>query len=110
MVVLMLLFGRRSGVEAIELERSEFLLLLLSAVIGIALGHVLYYMSIARLGVAVSTGVLQLFPFMVAVASLFLFGEVLTTAQWIAGSMAVAGAILMLSVQGRVSRMRGQAL
>ena len=110
MVVLMLLFGRRSGVEAIELERSEFLLLLLSAVIGIALGHVLYYMSIARLGVAVSTGVLQLFPFMVAVASLFLFGEVLTTAQWISGSVAVAGAILMLSVQGRVSRMRGQAL
>ncbi len=106
MVVLMLLFGRRSGVEAIELERSEFLLLLLSAVIGIALGHVLYYMSIARLGVAISTGVLQLFPFMVAVASLFLFGEVLTTAQWISGSVAVAGAILMLSVQGRVSRMR----
>ncbi len=109
MVVLMLLFGRRSGVEAIELERSEFLLLLLSAVIGIALGHVLYYMSIARLGVAVSTGVLQLFPFVVAIASLFLFGEVLTTAQWISGSGAIAGAILMLSVQGRVGRLRGHA-
>ena len=109
MVVLMLLFGRRYGVEAIELERSEFLLLLLSAVIGIALGHVLYYMSIARLGVAVSTGFFQLFPFLVAVASLFLFAEVLTTAQWISGSVAVAGAILMLGVQGRVSRMKGQA-
>ena len=109
MVVLMLLFGRRYGVEAIELERSEFLLLLLSAVIGIALGHVLYYMSIARLGVAVSTGVLQLFPFLVAVASLFLFGEVLTMAQWISGGVAILGAMMMLSVQGRVSRMRGRA-
>ncbi len=109
MVVLMLLFGRRSGVEAIELERSEFLLLLLSAIIGIALGHVLYYMSIARLGVAVSAGVLQLHPFVVAVASLFLFGEVLTAAQWISGSVAIGGAVLMLSVQGRVSRMKWQA-
>ena len=109
MVVLMLLFGRRSGVEAIELERSEFLLLLLSAVIGIALGHVLYYMSIARLGVAISAGVLQLHPFVVAVASLFLFAEVLTTAQWISGGVAVAGAILMLSVQGRVGRINRQA-
>ena len=109
MVVLMLLFGRRSGVEAIELERSEFLLLLLSAVIGIALGHVLYYMSIARLGVAVSAGVLQLHPFMVGVASLLLFGEVLTMAQWISGGVAILGAMMMLSVQGRVSRMRGRA-
>ena len=61
------------------------------------------------LAIAVATGVLQLFPFVVAVASLFLFGEVLTTAQWISGSVAVAGAVMMLSVQGRVSRMRGQA-
>ncbi len=109
MLVLMLLFGRRSGVEAIELERSEFLLLLLSAVIGIALGHVLYYMSIARLGVAVSAGVLQLHPFMVGVASLLLFGEVLTMAQWISGGVAILGAMMMLSVQGRVRRMRGRA-
>lgn len=104
MVALMLLFGRRSGIEVIELERSEFLLLLLSAVIGIALGHVLYYMSIARLGVAVSAGVLQLHPFMVAVASLFLFGEVLTKAQWISGGVAIGGAMIMLTAQRRRAR------
>lgn len=107
MVVLMLLFGRRFGVEAIDLERSEFLLLMLSAVIGIALGHVLYYMSIARLGVAISAGVLQLHPFVVAVASLFLFAEVLTTAQWISGSVAIGGAMLMLTAQRRRARAKG---
>ena len=106
MVVLMLLFGRRSGVEVIELPRSEFALLLLSAVIGIAFGHVLYYMSIARLGVAVSAGVLQLHPFVVAIASFLLFAEVLTTAQWISGSVAIAGAVLMLSVQRNMARDR----
>jgi drug/metabolite transporter (DMT)-like permease len=67
---------------------------------------VLYYMSIARLGVAVSSGVLQLHPFTVGVASYFLFHEVLTVTQWISGLVAVGGALLMLSVQGRLARRR----
>lgn len=69
MVVLMFLWGERFGADAWELTREQFVWLLLSALIGIALGHVFYYMSIARLGVAVSAGVLQLQPFLVAVAS-----------------------------------------
>ena len=94
---------------SLRLSLPPRLLLLLSAVIGIALGHVLYYMSIARLGVAVSAGVLQLHPFMVGVASLLLFGEVLTMAQWISGGVAILGAMMMLSVQGGVKRVRGRA-
>ena len=69
-----------------------------------ALGHVLYYTSIAQLGVAVSSGVLQLHPFGVAVASFFIFGEILTQAQWIAGSIGLVGAALIVAVQARVSR------
>ncbi len=99
MVALMLVFSGRGGLEALDMSRGDFMLLLLSAVIGIALGHVLYYMSIARLGVAVSSGVLQLHPFTVGVASYFIFREVLTAAQWVSGAVAVAGAILMLNVR-----------
>ncbi len=102
MVGLMLVLGRRAGLEALDLGAGDFVLLLVSAVIGIALGHVLYYSSIARLGVAVSSGVLQLHPFGVAVASYFLFGEVLSAAQWAGGVLALVGAILMLSVRGRL--------
>ncbi len=61
-------------------------------------------MSIRRLGVAVSSGVLQLHPFTTAVASFFIFREVLTAAQWVSGFVAVGGAVLMLGVQGRRSR------
>jgi len=104
MVVLMLLAGEDLGWRAAALPGSQFLLLLLSAVIGIAVGHVLYYTSIARLGVAVSAGVLQLHPFFVAVGSLLLFHERLRPAQWAGGCVAVAGALLMLSVQQRISR------
>ncbi len=104
MVALMFVLGEGGGAGPVGLPRGELVLLLLSAVIGIALGHVLYYMSIGRLGVAISSGVLQLHPFVVAVASLYLFGEVLMPGQWAGGAVALAGAVLMLSVQGRLQR------
>lgn len=59
----------------------------------------LYYASIARLGAEVSSGVLQLHPFLVGVGSLALFGERLTALQWLSGVLAVLGAMLMLSVR-----------
>jgi drug/metabolite transporter (DMT)-like permease len=102
MLVLMLVLGDRAGLTAFDHGLDIFALLLLSGVIGIGIGHVLYYISIARLGVAISAGVLQLHPFTVAIASYFLFGEILTPAQWTGGCIALAGAVAMLSVQGRL--------
>lgn len=99
MVTLMLLFGKSAGLEVTALPRSEIALLLVSAVIGIALGHVFYYISIARLGITATAGVVQLQPFCVAAASYFLFGERLSPAQWASGGVAVAGATAMLWVQ-----------
>jgi drug/metabolite transporter (DMT)-like permease len=104
MVGLMFLLGERFGAAVWELSREQFVWLLLSAFIGIALGHVFYYMSIARLGVAVSAGVLQLQPFLVAVASYLLFGEVLRLGQWLSGGVAVCGALLMLAIQLQLSK------
>jgi drug/metabolite transporter (DMT)-like permease len=104
MVVLMLVIGRRGGLDALDMGGRDFTLLMISAVVGIALGHVLYYMSINRLGVAVSSGVLQLHPFTTGVASVLIFGEELTAAQWVSGCIAVGGALLMLAVQGRLAR------
>jgi drug/metabolite transporter (DMT)-like permease len=100
MVALMFVFGREAGLTVASiLSGADVVLLLLSSVIGIALGHVLFYMSIARLGVAVSSGVLQLHPFVVAVGSLAIFDERLTPAQWAGGAVALVGAALMLRRQ-----------
>ncbi|GIW74101.1 MAG: hypothetical protein KatS3mg103_0623 [Phycisphaerales bacterium] len=114
MIALMLAFGTAGGLTALpegwahdgRLTTMGFGLLLASSVIGIALGHVAYYMSINRLGVAVASGVIQLQPFVVSVASLVLFGERLTTGQWIAGAVAVCGAGAMLWSQHRAARGR----
>lgn len=99
MVVLMLIFGDRFGISASEMPAKQMMWLLISSVIGIGAGHVLYYISIARLGVAVSAGVIQLQPFCVAILSYIWFGDVLKWNQWVAGAMAVAGAVTMLAVQ-----------
>ncbi|MCW5756791.1 MAG: DMT family transporter [Phycisphaeraceae bacterium] len=112
MIALMLPLGVAAGLTALPsdwhgmgaLTLSGFGLLLLSSVIGIALGHVGYYMAIGRLGVAVTSGVIQLQPFVVSIASLLLFKELLTGGQWVAGAVAVCGAGSMLWSQHRAHR------
>lgn len=111
LVIVMLVLAREPlshvpdfGRSALNLSGSQFSLLLLSAIIGIALGHVFYYISIARLGVAVSSGVIQLQPFCVAIGQLVFFNKRLTGGQWVSGGLAVVGAVLLLWMQWRLSR------
>lgn len=104
MIALMCILGDEFGLTALAMPGDQFALLLLSAVIGIALGHVFYYASIAKLGVAVSSGVIQLQPFVVTAFSAWLFDERLTSRQWIGGIVAISGAGLMLGMQHRLSR------
>lgn len=108
MVAMMLVLAPRAGAHLLELAPERIALVALSAIIGIALGHVFYYISIARLGVALSSGIVQLQPLLVAIASTYFFRthfeEHLTESQWLCGIAAVIGACLMLLVQKRVNQ------
>lgn len=95
---------RDLGASALSLPALEMAKLVASAIIGIGIGHTLYYFSISRLGLAVSAGVVQLQPVTVSIASMFLFDERLNAAQWISGLCAIAGAGLILLTQQRTSR------
>ena len=99
----MVLIGDGRGAAPLALDGSQLSILLVSAVIGIALGHVFYYIAIKRLGVTAAAGVLQLQPVCVTIASYFLFGEWLTAAQWTAGALAIGGALLILVFQQRTA-------
>ncbi|MBI1191245.1 MAG: EamA family transporter [Tepidisphaera sp.] len=109
LVLGMLAFGQNAagehnfGAGPLDMSAGQFSLFVLSSVIGIALGHVWYYTAIARLGVAVSSGVVQLQPFVVAVAQMAVFGRALAPAQWAGGGMAITGACLLLWVQWGLS-------
>ncbi|MCB9845325.1 MAG: DMT family transporter [Phycisphaeraceae bacterium] len=105
MVALMLVLGDRAGATAItRLDGANFAMLIASALIGIALGHVFYYLAIQRLGVAVSSGVIQLQPFLVGVGAAILLNEPLLPAQWLGGTCAVLGAAIILYAQARLTR------
>lgn len=103
-VILMLIYGKDAGLSALDLSSGQFSLLLLSSIIGIGLGHTMYFASIARLGLAVSAGVVQLQPITVSIGSYFLFGEILTQGQWAGGIVAIAGAGVMLYTQHQLAR------
>lgn len=103
MIAAMWARGQDHGAAAWALPPGQRALLLLSASIGIALGHVLYYTALARLGVAVSAGVLQLQPFVVAIGSWLLFAQPLSGAQVALGCVAIAGAALLVTTQAQAA-------
>lgn len=92
MVSLMIVLGESSGAVVFRMSGFSWLMLVLSALIGIALGHVFYYSAIARLGVAISAAVVQLAPFICGIASMFIFDELLTMWQWLCGGLMLIGA------------------
>ncbi|MBL9141048.1 MAG: DMT family transporter [Phycisphaerae bacterium] len=104
LVVCMLIWGENHGAAVLHLQSAELWHLGLSAFLGIALGHVLYYTAIDRLGVATTAGVLQLQPFIVSVASVLLFGITLTALQWSGGVVALIGAAFLLLTQRAMER------
>lgn len=101
MISLMIPLADRGGLAVLDLSAFNWLMLVLSALIGIALGHVFYYSAIARLGVAVSAAVVQLAPFICGAASVIIFHEVLTRGQWACGAVMLLGAGVLLRAEGR---------
>lgn len=106
MLGLMFIFAERSGGTALDLSQGQFLLMLLSSLVGIGIGHTLYFYSIARLGLAVSAGVVQLQPITVSIVSYFVFKELLSPWQWASGIVAILGAGIMLWTQHRLASTR----
>lgn len=96
----MFLFGDYQAV--FTLPPNIILLILISSIMGIAIAHVLFYVAMQSIGVAIASTFNLLSAFITAVFSFFLFQEVLNMVQWNAGLLLVLGAILLLWAQERV--------
>jgi len=104
-IALMVALGGDHGWCVVRrLDAPQWLLLIASAFAGIALGHVFYYASIARVGVMVSSCALLLQPFVTAIFSSWIFGEQLTRAQWLSGGLSITGAAVVLMLQDRLRK------
>lgn len=73
-----------------------------SAVLGVALAHVLLYAAIQRIGTAIPQGVSLVTPFVTLVLAALALGETLSPAQIGSGAAMVAGGGLLLLSQQRV--------
>lgn len=74
-----------------------------SSFLGIALGHILMYLAVQRLGAAITSGCQTLMPFITAAVASVTLGEVLTSLQWGGGFIMVVGAATLLSLRHVIS-------
>jgi drug/metabolite transporter (DMT)-like permease len=103
LTLLMLALGDWRAV--FRLGALDALLLVLSAWLAIAWGHVLYYQVIHHLGPIVGEGGLALLPFLTALLAHAILGERLLRGQWIGGILLVASSLCLLLAKARVVRL-----
>lgn len=99
LTVLMLIFGRVSALAEQDLHTLG--LIVLSAAIGISLGHVLMYYVLGHLGAIIESGAEMVTPFLTFSGAALIFGERLSALQWTGGLGVIAGCALMISAHRR---------
>ncbi len=99
--MLLLLFSLGDWRAAAKLNLLQWALLAVSAWLGIAWGHVLYYQAVHELGPVVSEGSLALIPFATALLAHLILGETMVAPQWIGGILLVASTLFLLLTRSR---------
>ena len=94
---LTLLFGKIATPLHVGLHVN--IVLIISAVLCITIAHVLYYIAIREIGVALSQTLQLLCPLGALILSALIFGERLTTAQFYSAGILLLGAFLAMRVK-----------
>lgn len=97
-----LMFGFGHWQVLLHLPPRQWLWLILSALIGLTLGHVFYYRAIRVMGPIASEGCMLLIPFQTAILAHVLMGDRLSGAQWAAGGVLILGCTLLLRARFQV--------
>lgn len=88
---------------------GQWLILLLSGLIAIGLGHSLFYRAVPVLGVAVSSTIGLLMPLIVTLISYLVYGETLTRMQIMGAAALLGGCILIVRTRFGPESSRRQA-
>ena len=102
LIVLMLLFGRWERLG--ELGPGVWGGLVGSGLVGVAMGHVLYYRGIHRLGPVVASGVLLGTPFVTFVGAWLMLGEQMGLVELVGGLSVVGGGALLVLAKTQIER------
>ncbi len=96
-LVAMAPLGQPSAV--LTLPSTAVIILIVSALVGIAMAHGFFYVAVQRLGVAICYLMLMTTPFVSYLGAYLFLGENFTRIQWIGGSVLVLGAALAVRAQ-----------
>ena len=102
LVVSMFSFGQPQ--RALLLPTRMILMVLLSGAVGIAGAHLLFYIALKRIGLAIATSANIVSAVVTALFSRILFGEDLSPTQWFGGVALVGGGILLTLAQSHLKR------
>jgi drug/metabolite transporter (DMT)-like permease len=94
-IFILTMFMGKPG-QCLELSLNGWLAVIVSGITGIALGHVLYYIAIRRLGPTTPSLVQLAQPFIVVVISYFVFSEKFSMPQMVFGLVLIAGSALAI--------------
>jgi len=94
---LMWIFGEPH--RFLEMQPHRMGIVVFSSLVGIAVAHVAFYYSLEHLGVSISSSSGLIMPFLTAIGSFFIFGEIFSTGQLTSGVMLLVGAGLLLWAQ-----------
>ncbi len=100
--VLAALFGDVSSIATIKWQ--PWLYIIISAVVGIALCNVLYYVAIKRIGATIPSMTVLAAPFIIIIFSKPIFHEKLNIFQWLCGLILLAGCALAIWSQEHLNR------
>jgi drug/metabolite transporter (DMT)-like permease len=100
LLVLAFVFGKPG--QCLEMGFKSWSWVVISGIAGIAVSHVLYYVSMKRMGATIPSLVMLATPFTVLALSHIVFGESLNHTQWVFGGVLVAGSALAIWAQEHI--------
>jgi len=101
-VILMIALGEPKAFY--HLSWDILSLIVISSIIGIGIAHVLNYIAMKHIGVAISSSTSLIGIFITVILSYFIYGERLTIRQWFAGSLIMIGGSFLIWSQERVRK------
>lgn len=85
----------------LQIPPRAWIVLLVSAIVGISLAHGMYYAAVQRLGAAITMVLLSVTPFVSICGSALFLGERFTPMQWVGGTILVLGATVAMRAHER---------
>lgn len=99
--LILMALGLGNVLEMATVSADTYGWMILSAVLGIAIGQVLLYRAIYAVGPIITEGVFSLVPFIAALAAYVVLGERLSGLQWVGGTVLALSSLALVLAKAR---------